>query len=300
MNKHKLRRIFFASLLVMCIFNISAYAAPLEDEDLPISFRLEILPWEKVDDIIPNRTIFTIIDVETGLRFKVQRRAGSSHIDAQPLTHKDTRIMKKIFSGDWSWKRRAIVVFVNDQLIAASMHGMPHGAGALQNGFPGHFCVHFYGSTTHRSHHEDLAHKIMILKAGGKFDEYVSKVDPYELINIFALTVHNSDPKLMDLVVSNERRGPHLHETVQELKYFRIRRMPEPPLEDINGLFSVNVPVQVDMWRKKGKLEKRIVQFIVRRDNLTDRWKIDGDSLYEELNRTAVKKKARKTRSVNE
>ena len=43
-------------------------------------------------------------------------------------------------------KRRAIIVLIDEnQIIAASMYGrMPHGAGALQNGFPGHFCVHFF------------------------------------------------------------------------------------------------------------------------------------------------------------
>ncbi|MDQ7862438.1 hypothetical protein RCO48_19805 [Peribacillus frigoritolerans] len=48
---------------------------------------------------------------------------------------------------------------INNQMIAASMHGMPHGAGALQNGFSGHFCVHFSGSITHRLKNEDLSHK---------------------------------------------------------------------------------------------------------------------------------------------
>ena len=55
-------------------------------------------------------------------------------------------MMKKIYHNQWSWKRRAIIVLIDHQMIAASMHGMPHGAGALQNDFPGHFCVHFSGS----------------------------------------------------------------------------------------------------------------------------------------------------------
>ena len=58
--------------------------------------------------------------------------------------------MKKIYNDQWSWKRRAIIVLVKDQMIATSMHGMPHGTGALQNDFPGHFCVYFFGSITHR------------------------------------------------------------------------------------------------------------------------------------------------------
>ena len=46
-------------------------------KNVPISFKIEMLPWEEVNNIIPNKTKFTIIDIETGLTFKVQRRAGS-------------------------------------------------------------------------------------------------------------------------------------------------------------------------------------------------------------------------------
>jgi hypothetical protein len=113
------------------------------DEDTPISFKIEMLPWEDVNEILPNKTKFTIIDVETGLQFRVQRRAGNQHADVQLLTREDTQIMKKIYNGKWSWKRRAIIVLISDQMIAAFIHGMPHGAGALQNGFLGHFFVHF-------------------------------------------------------------------------------------------------------------------------------------------------------------
>ncbi len=40
--------------------------------------------------------------------------------------------MKEIYGGKWSWKRRAIIVIHQDQWIAASMHGMPHGAGVME------------------------------------------------------------------------------------------------------------------------------------------------------------------------
>ena len=52
--------------------------------------------------------------------------------------------MKEIY-GEWSWERRAIIVVVGGRRIAASMAGMPHGAGLIKdNDFPGHFCVHFW------------------------------------------------------------------------------------------------------------------------------------------------------------
>jgi hypothetical protein len=283
MKRRKLFHIFITSVILACSLGTSAYATELEDEDLPISFRLEMLSWEKANEIIPNKAIFTIIDVETGFQFRAQRRAGNKHADVQPLTKEDTQIMKKIFHEKWSWKRRAIIIQVNDQFIAASMHGMPHGAGALKNNFPGHFCVHFFGSTTHGSKHEDLSHKIMILKAAGKIEEYLNQVNPYELIQIFAVSVNNDDDNLLDLIISNEHNSEQLHGVVKELEYLRIRNTSLLSLEDINGLTLVEIPVQIDMLKKGGKTEKRLLHFIIRRDSLIDRWKIDGNYLYKEL-----------------
>ena len=96
-----------------------------------VGIQIDMLPWEKVYGILPKYSKFTVLDVETGKMFKVQRRAGSRHADVQPLTSKDTKIMKEIYGGKWSWKRRAIIVIHQDQWIAASMHGMPHGAGCI-------------------------------------------------------------------------------------------------------------------------------------------------------------------------
>ena len=122
-------------------------------KDAGVGIQIDMLPWGKVYEILPKYSKFTVLDVETGKMFKVQRRAGSRHADVQPLTSKDTKIMKEIYGGKWSWKRRAIIVIHQDQWIAASMHGMPHAAGALENDFPGHFCIHFYGSKTHHKLH---------------------------------------------------------------------------------------------------------------------------------------------------
>jgi hypothetical protein len=99
--------------------------------------------WEEIDQIIPRYTTFTVLDLDSGFRFRAQRRAGNNHADVQPLTKSDTAIMKKIYGGKWSWKRRAILLLHDGHALAASMHGMPHGGGALANGFPGHFCIHF-------------------------------------------------------------------------------------------------------------------------------------------------------------
>ena len=283
MNSKKIYILLIVNFIFTSIANHSAYASTWEDEDGPISFKIEMLPWETVNNIIPNKTMFTIIDVETGLAFQVQRRAGKEHADVQPLTKKDTQIMKGIYQNQWSWKRRAIIVLIDDQMIAASMHGMPHGAGVLQNDFPGHFCVHFFGSITHRLKNEDLSHKLMILKAAGRIDEYISSVDPYELIRIFSIAINQGDSKILALILSDSEHLDHFHTLMKDMTSFVIRDFPEQ--EDTNGLLLIEIPIQVDIYKKGKGREKRMIHFMIRRDGLTNRWFIDQDSLYEELRR---------------
>jgi hypothetical protein len=127
-----------------------------------------LIPWEEVDDIFPLFSYAKVIDIYTGASFMVQRRAGTSHADAQPLTAEDTATMKRIFHGVWTWDRSGIIVEIDGYRIAASMNGKPHGAGKIEgNNFPGHFCIHFLNSTTH-SGNMDKRHHEEILKAAGK------------------------------------------------------------------------------------------------------------------------------------
>ncbi|MBK5459168.1 hypothetical protein [Peribacillus sp. TH27] len=283
MKNKKIYQVVIVTFLFVLMINHTVYAIEWEDEDVPISFKIEMLPWEIVNNIIPNKTNFTIIDIETGLSFKVQRRAGSHHADVQPLTKEDTQIMKKIYNNKWSWNRRAIIVLINNQMIAASMHGMPHGAGALQNGFSGHFCVHFSGSITHRLKNEDLSHKLMVLKAAGKLDDYIETVSPYELIRIFTISINQGNQKLLALTLSNPSHLNRVNKLVEDITYFGVVDPLRQPPEQLNGVFLVDVPVQVAIYKKREGKEKKVMHFMIRRDSLTDRWFIDQDSLYEDL-----------------
>jgi hypothetical protein len=255
-------------------------AHQLDDEDSPISFEIEMLSWEKVDKIIPNKTKFTVIDMETGKTFHVQRRAGSKHADVQPLTKKDTKVMKEIYDGKWSWKRRAALVLVNDQLIAGSMHGMPHGAGALQNGFPGHFCIHFSGSTTHRSKNPDFSHELMILKAAGKLDQYINGAGPDEVIEVFAESINQEDKTLLEFMTSKEGRK-QLEAAIETIEHISLG---DSSVRLVSDEWSViEIPVRAEVYRKNIGKKRITIRFILRKDGMVDRWIIDSQSLYTEF-----------------
>lgn len=254
-----------------------------DEQDSPLSFKVEMVPWDIVNEILPRKSFFTIIDVETGLQFRVQRRAGSRHADVQPLTVDDTKIMKKIYGGKWSWKRRAIIVKHDDQMIAASMHGMPHGAGALQNGFPGHFCVHFLGSTTHRSKEPDLAHKLMLLKAGGKLEEYINNADPYHLVEIFSTGINQNDRKIINQTIVPNINNKKLFQNLNQISIFSVTNMSYLPLSDFKGLLTIEIPIEAEIFRENQGKERKQITFVLVRNTLIERWYIQQNELLKEL-----------------
>jgi len=149
-----------------------------------------LMPWfGGVENFFAMGDKATVFDIDTGLTFRIERTYGYNHADCETLTSKDTAIMKKIYGGQWSWDRRAIIVTVNGRSIAASMAGMPHagndsatanssvtwrsggyGAGTnldtvKGNNMDGHFDVHFLGSKTHGTNSVDPNHQNMVNKA---------------------------------------------------------------------------------------------------------------------------------------
>jgi hypothetical protein len=270
-------------LLTFTTLNMTpVQALTLKNQQNPTSFTVQILPWEQADKIIPKKSIFTIIDVETGQPFNVQRRAGQRHADVQPLTHKDTAIMKEIYGGKWSWKRRAILVMIKDQLLAASMHGMPHGAGALKNGFPGHFCVHFYGSTTHGSGHPDLAHKLMILRAGGELENYLNRINPNQVVKVFETAVNQGDQKTIDKIVKNGYKQTSLHEQLNEILIIRFTEEPSVKKETQGDLLVKHIKVKAAIYRRDNSSESKNIDFVIWRDLTSGQWVLD-DQLAEEF-----------------
>jgi hypothetical protein len=131
-------------------------------------FHGELVTWAAANRLFPLGADATVVDLATGLRFRVRRLGGSRHADVQPLTAADAAVMRRIYGGRWSWARRPVLVEVGGRRLAASMNGMPHGAGSIAgNDFPGHSCIHFLLSTLHSSGRIDPAHLMAVLSAAG-------------------------------------------------------------------------------------------------------------------------------------
>ncbi|WP_251553779.1 hypothetical protein [Neobacillus muris] len=269
MKKLSLILLLFYSLLT--VHSVSAKTAS--------RLKIEMLDWNEVDQILPKYTKFTVMDLETGKKFNVQRRAGSHHADVQPLTAEDTKTMKEIYGGKWSWKRRAIIAIYKKQRIAASMHGMPHGAGALKNNFPGHFCIYFYGSTTHRTNKMDLSHMLMIYKASGNLDKYLGQANPYEVIEAYIAGFKQQDSRI---VSKASLQAINWKPILKKVDNARIIRMEYLPPEDLKNEIYLEVPVEVD-WNviNKGPMSYKGIIHLVR-FSPAGSWKIDSDSFLDE------------------
>ena len=139
--------------------------------------------WTEAQYVIPVGTNFEVVDFNTGKSFKARRTTGANHADCETLTLADTKIMKEVWGGSFSWTSRPILIKVNGRKIAASMSAMPHagndaapaavwtswrsegyGAGTnfdwiKNNGINGHFDIHFLNSTTHKDGEINVKHQ---------------------------------------------------------------------------------------------------------------------------------------------
>lgn len=242
------------------------------------------LPWEEARTLFPRFAVGQVYDVETGLSFQVQRRGGSQHADVQPITAADTLIMKEIFQGEWSWKRRAIIVETGRERIAASMNGMPHGSGQINNDFNGHFCIHFLNSRVHQSGKIDPAHQLMIWKAAGKPEKPFDEAGPDTVIVLVLTAIKQGDTALASLGILPEgaeyfwlfytkavggmpevdldRMEPDREKEEEERKYYRLK-------------VSLYYPGEKERIKKEGVVA-------VRRTS-AGRWLLEGEGLKELL-----------------
>ncbi|MEW6522232.1 MAG: hypothetical protein AB1445_01455 [Bacillota bacterium] len=167
----------------------------------------EPLEWAVVSSMFARKSRVRVTDLDTGRSFWLFRYGGDLHADVEPATAEDAEIMRSIF-GEWTWRRRAVVVELGDRRVAASLHAMPHGGGNIRdNEFDGHVCLHFAGSLTHGSRRADPAHRIMVLKAAGRLTSVLWEPDPVALAGDYLVLLVQKDLLTLDLMTSPELRS---------------------------------------------------------------------------------------------
>lgn len=231
----------------------------------------ELISWHEVERRIPKYTQFEVVDLDTGISFHVERRAGSGHADVQPLTFADTKKMKQIYKT-WSWKRRAIVIKVGDHLIAASMNGMPHGKGTIRNGFPGHFCIHFKDSIVHKTRKPDLAHQMMVYKGAGQLAELQGSLRATGIVQLFVEALDHKEMYGLEQLTSG-RMETFTNDYLNQYDGIRFEHAVEEDFEP--SLLVSRVQATVSPL-KDGRTEKQQQwTFYLKRVSPTEGWLID-------------------------
>lgn len=237
----------------------------------------KLLTWDEAEAFVPRMSSFALTDLDTGMTFNVQRRAGSSHADVQPLTREDTEIMKRIYNGKWSWKRKAILVLADGHVLAASMHGKPHGGdGIPDNDFPGHFCVHFLGSTTHKTQSVDPEHQLMVFKAAGKLPEYVGTMSPDKMVATFFKTFNLKETRAARMLFDdpyNEKLG-RLLANVERIAATEQRR--EIAASAAEDELALDLSQNVNMLAVNKKVLKLKLKLLFARESPAEPWKIES------------------------
>lgn len=275
-NLRQLRLLLIAIPLLLIFIFMQKHTLPEieKEQTVPQSRKLfgQFLAWDEARQYFNKYSSATVTDLDTGLQFNIQRRGGSSHADVQPLTAEDTSIMKAIYDGKWSWKRRAVVlVLENGMPIAGSMNGMPHGQGAIVgNKFNGHFCIHFRDSKTHGSRKVDLAHQMMVWKAANVAESQIKTLGPEDTIRLFFTAIDQEELMMAGGLLNGEHGEAAILDLFRDYDYVRtygITKLNE-------DTFEVSVLLGYDNGRKQ--IKKVIPINVIKKDS---GWKINAGSV---------------------
>ena len=129
--------------------------------------KTEKLVWFNTGkNLFVSGATFQVKDVNTGKVWNCKRLYAGNHLDAEPLTAADTKIMKEAYGGTFNYVRRPVLVKYNGHVYAGSMYGEPHGDYTIKdNNFDGQFCIHFTGSKTSDSNSVNSDHQAAVEKA---------------------------------------------------------------------------------------------------------------------------------------
>ena len=106
-----------------------------------------------------------------GQSFEIKIQSTGNHIDAEPLTAADTRVLCSIYGvsspSQLNYKRRPFVLTTSTgKSVLVSMYPEEHGDDTIpSNNYDGQFCLHMVKSKTHGSDKVDDDHQTVLKKA---------------------------------------------------------------------------------------------------------------------------------------
>jgi hypothetical protein len=114
--------------------------------DGPSPSEVQLLHWyDSVKPSMKSGQNILVFDPATKRSWTLRLYALGHHADSEPLTLRDTQIMRLAFGGITTWNPKPVYVRLPDgRWTLAATHDTPHlSESILGNDFDGHLCVHF-------------------------------------------------------------------------------------------------------------------------------------------------------------
>jgi peptidoglycan hydrolase-like protein with peptidoglycan-binding domain len=114
--------------------------------DGPSASEVQLLHWyDTVKPSMKSGQNILVFDPATKRSWTLRLYALGRHADSEPLTLRDTQIMRLAFGGITTWNPKPVYVRLPDgRWTLAATHDTPHlSESILGNDFDGHLCVHF-------------------------------------------------------------------------------------------------------------------------------------------------------------
>jgi hypothetical protein len=162
---------------------------------------------------------------------------------------------------------------------------MPHGGdGIPNNGFSGHFCVHFFRSTTHRSNEPDLAHQLMVHKAAGNLRSFFDSASPLILAESFVEAMNQQDSEILRQVSEGTAKEKYEifikeMESLMSVRTNKNRRSGKTDNTNDSGSdekLSAEIKLQVAIHKKGGSKRNITYLFIFNRESKQSPWRIEN------------------------
>jgi len=154
------------------------FSIPTGNASLPKG-GVEMLEWTYFYNLMQGSNKFSkrgdtakLEKARSGLEMTIylQSMGSSTHLDAEPLTKNDTKILAAWYgvadANKINYRRIPVWLRIGDKTYAASLYGEGHGVEYVKdNDFNGQFCVHMLGSRTSGSRLVDAQHQETVREA---------------------------------------------------------------------------------------------------------------------------------------
>lgn len=126
---------------------------------------------------------------------------------------------------------------------------------------------------THRTNAMDLAHKLMILKAAGKLQEYIASSEPPDVIDAYIVGIKQRDPLILSSISLQDINWEKYTQSIENIKLHHVTDVPTGTI--VNGIFHKTF-VEIEWINNESEKKYFKGEIYLLRFSPSDAWKVDS------------------------